>query len=179
MFFVALQRPSQGQVFPPGSTGERRKARAVDVTCVPCNFWRPVGDVLLEEEVTSGALSAGDGGPEARVVPEMLRDARSSSRGAVARGGKPDLAPRGHIFRPRDEVHDAGERARAVHDGAGTAHDLDAFDVFQIRTQIVANVRTPEPIVIQRHAVERDQHAIAVSPRAAEAAKADRRIAAV
>jgi hypothetical protein len=79
----------------------------------------------------------------------------------------------------RDEVHHAAERAGTVEHRPRAANDLDALDVVEIRSQVVADVRRPQPVVVHRLTVEQYERPVPVVAGAPEAAEPELDVAAV
>jgi len=98
---------------------------------------------------------------------------------AVSRGREGRFAVGRHVPIAGHEVDDAEEGARTVEDRSRAAHHLDAVDVVDVDHAVVADVRGPDVVVVQRVAVEHHQDAVAVVARATEPAHADGVVAAI
>ncbi len=105
----------------------------VDVESEPARAEGPRIAPAAVEAVEAGAIVAealpGHLGGHARLEPAPLEgQGEVSAPAAVASQGEPRLA-RPIRRRAMDDVHDADERGRAVHDGRGAAQHLDVVEV--------------------------------------------------
>src|SRR5205814_6236507 len=59
----------------------------------------------------------------------------------------------------RHDVDDAHQRAGAVDDGPGAAHDFDALDVLDGQVEVDRG-GAPEHVLVEAHAVEQEEHVL-------------------
>src|SRR5262249_19194889 len=147
---VMVQAPLRRERLVEDAARPRPDVEAIEAARVPGDRRRPVGDEVTEEVVAPRARPSSDGRRNPGGLRGVLRHTYASARDAVVCGRHTDLASVGRIARVRYEIDDAGERARTIENGARTADDLDALHILDVGAEVVADVRRPEPVVIER-----------------------------